>query len=359
VDADRLVGLADALTGSRHWLEAAGVLRIAVAADPDEAVRYRYCRSLLQASLPRPAVEVASEILASNPQHPGTRALHAAAVLALSNDPAAALSAAEAARQPGDALLEAMIARALLWRGDRTAARQTAEAAAARYRDGGADEGATLLALAEVLGSKEGMGDEAAREECLRRVLRLGPRDPEALTAVAASCLRQSRPAEAVPLLLAALRAEPQGREAAQLLAAAGRKRQAALDPAAARERDQWLRYLQRSAFAGTVPGRLRAAMRLPMGIVPPSATVLADPTACHCAETTRLYGPLAVEYARVHLGQLHHHDGVGVIELRCPTTQAPWVGLEPGVVDDHARVLAVDKAVAPPGRRGPAGQYL
>jgi hypothetical protein len=56
--------------------------------------------------------------------------------------------------------------------------------------------------------------------------------------------------------------------------------------------------------------------MRLPMGIVPPSSTILADPTACHCAETTRLYGPLAVEYARV-------------------------------------------QASASPGSRGPVGQYL
>jgi hypothetical protein len=209
-----------------------------------------------------------------------------------------------------------------------------------------------------VLGSKEGMGDEAAREACLRRLLRLAPRDPEVLTAVAASRLRQGRAAEAVPLLLAALRAEPQSLEARQFLAAAGRRRQAALEPAVARQRDQRLRYLQRSAFAGTFPGRLRRAMRLPMGIVPPSSTVLADPTACHCAETTRLYGPLAVEYARVHLGLLHHH-GVGLIELRCPTTQAPWVGLEPGVVDDQARLLAIDKASASPGSRGPVGQYL
>lgn len=359
VDVDRLGGLADALTGSRHWLEAACVLRIVVAAgDPDEAARYRYCRSLLQAALFRPAVEVASEILAANPRHPGARALHAAAVLGLSNDPASALGAAEAARRPGDALLEAAIAHAWLWRGDRVAARQTAEAAVARYRDGAADEGAALLALAEVLGSKEGMGDEAAREACLRRLLRLAPRDPDVLTAVAASCLRQGRAAEAVPLLLAALRAEPQSLEARQLLAAAGRRRQAALDPAVARQRDQWLRYLQRSAFAGTFPGRLRRAMRLPMGIVPPSSTVLADPTACHCAETTRLYGSPAVEYARVHLGLLHHH-GVGVIELRCPTTQAPWVGLEPGVADDQARLLAIDKAWASPGSRGPVGQYL
>lgn len=127
-------------------------------------------------------------------------------MLGLSNDPASALGAAEAARQPGDALLEAAIAHAWLWRGDRVAARQTAEAAVARYRDGAADEGAALLALAEVLGSKEGMGDEAAREACLRRLLRLAPRDPDVLTAVAASCLRQGRAAEAVPLLLAALR---------------------------------------------------------------------------------------------------------------------------------------------------------
>jgi hypothetical protein len=149
------------------------------------------------------------------------------------------------------------------------------------------------------------MGDEPGGEECLRRLLRLAPRDPEALTALASSCLRQGRAAEAVPLLLAVLQAEPQAGEAGQLLATVGRKRQAALEPALARERDEWLRYLQRSAFAGTIPGRLRAAMRLPMGIVPPSSTVLADPTACRCAGTARLYGPLAVEYARVHLGRL------------------------------------------------------
>lgn len=47
------------------------------------------------------------------------------------------------------------------------------------------------------------------------------------------------------------------------------------------------------------------------------------------------------------------------MIELRCPTTQAPWVGLEPGVADDQARLLAIDKASASPGSRGPVGQYL